>query len=116
VLGHAFAHVGKESNRLEEVEAGLIHDPDEVHTEYVGAQHDPLWEALVAVLKAIPRSWLMRETGLARSTITALRNGHARPTRKTREGLTRAAEEFARVQPQAVRVSPARSDAHVLGK
>ena len=26
--------VGKESNRLEEVEAGLIHDPEEIYTEY----------------------------------------------------------------------------------
>jgi hypothetical protein len=32
---HAFiTHVGKELNRLEEVEAGLVHDPDEVYTEY----------------------------------------------------------------------------------
>jgi hypothetical protein len=87
------AYLGRESNRLEEVEAGLIHDPDEVYTEYVDPQHDPEWEALVTKLKAIPRSWLMQETGLARSTITALRNGHARPTRKTREKLMRAAQQ-----------------------
>jgi hypothetical protein len=83
-------HVGKESNRLEKVEAGLIHDSDEVYTEYVDVEHDPEWEALVAMLKTIPRSWLMQETSLARSTITALRNGHARPSRKTREKLIQA--------------------------
>jgi hypothetical protein len=84
--------VGKESNRLEEVDAGLIHDPDEVYKEYVDPQHDPAWEALVAKLKTIPRSWLMQETGLDRSTITRLRNWHARPTQRARDMLVRAAE------------------------
>jgi hypothetical protein len=27
------AHVGEESNRLEEVEAGVVHDPEEIYTE-----------------------------------------------------------------------------------
>jgi hypothetical protein len=49
-------HVGKESNRLEAVDAGLIHDPVEVYTEYVDPQHDPKWEALVTTMKRIPRS------------------------------------------------------------
>jgi hypothetical protein len=75
---------------VEEVEAGLIHDADEVYTEYVDAEHDSEWEALVAALETIPRSWLMQETGLDRSTITRLRNGRTRPTRTTREKLQRA--------------------------
>jgi hypothetical protein len=79
-----------ESNRLEEVDAGLILDPEELYTEYVDPQHDPEWEALITKLKAIPRSWLMQETGLARSTITALRNGHAHPNPQTRKKLQRA--------------------------
>ena len=41
-------YVGKESNRLDEVDAGLIHDPEEVYTEYVDVARDPEWEALVA--------------------------------------------------------------------
>jgi hypothetical protein len=94
VTRESLAYVGRESNRLEEVEAGLIHDPDEVYTEYVDAAYDPEWEALVAELKTIPRAWLMQETGLDRSTITRLRNGHARPTRTTREKLMLAAATF----------------------
>jgi hypothetical protein len=35
------AYVGKESNRLEEVDAGLIHDPEEVYTEYGNPNDDP---------------------------------------------------------------------------
>jgi hypothetical protein len=83
-------HVGKESNRLEAVDAGLIHDPDEVYTEYVDPQHDPEWEMLVAALKTILRAWLMQETGLDRSTITRLRNGRTRPTATTRVKLQHA--------------------------
>jgi hypothetical protein len=98
----SLTHVGKESNLLEEVEAGLVHDPDEVYTEYVDAHRVPTWGAVVQVLKHIPRSRLMRETGLARSTITALRNGHARPHDTAREALTRAAVKFAREELFAV--------------
>jgi hypothetical protein len=82
--------VGRESNRLEEVEAGLIHDPGEVYTEYIDAAHDPEWEALVAALKTIPRSWLMQEIGLNRSTITRLRTGRTRPAAASREKIRRA--------------------------
>jgi hypothetical protein len=91
-------HVGKESNRLEEVEAGLVHDPEEVYTEYVDARHDPAWATVTRVLKDMPRSRLMQETGLSRRALTALRNGHALPHAKTREALARAAAAFAREQ------------------
>jgi hypothetical protein len=88
-------HVGKESNRLEEVEAGLVHDPGEVYTEYVDARHDTDWEKVVKVLKQMPRSRLMQETGLSRRALTALRNGHALPHAKSREALLRSVAAFA---------------------
>jgi hypothetical protein len=90
----SLTHIGKESNLLEEVEAGLVHDPDEIYTEYVDARRDPAWEAVVAVLKQMTRSRLLQETGLSRSTITALRNGHAQPHDTAREALTQAAAKF----------------------
>jgi hypothetical protein len=90
VTRESLAYVGRESNRLEEVEAGLIHDPDEVYTEYIDAARDPEWETLVAALKTIPRAWLMQGAGLARSTITRLRNGRTRPSSLTHEKLRRA--------------------------
>jgi hypothetical protein len=94
-------YVGKESNKLEEVEAGLVHDPEEVYTEYVDDRHDPAWETIVQVLKDMPRSRLVRETGLSRRALTVLRNGHALPHTKTRVALTRAAARFAREQLEA---------------
>jgi hypothetical protein len=96
VTAESVRHVGKESNKLEEVEAGLVHDPDEVYTEYVDVRRDPAWEAVVAVLKRVPCSRLMKETELARSTIKALRNGHTQPHGRAREALTQVAANFAR--------------------
>jgi hypothetical protein len=96
VTRRTLSYVGKEANRLDEVNAGLIHDPEEVYTEYVDVAHDPEWEALVTKLKGIPRTWLMGKTGLDRSTITRLRNGRSRPTRKTREILECAVVAFDR--------------------
>ncbi len=90
------AYVGKESNRLEEVEAGLGHDPEEVYTQYPDPRRDP-WRALVQpVLKDIPAKRLAEETGLAMSTIKAARNGHTVPHERNREALARAAGAFAR--------------------
>lgn len=93
-------HVGKESNKLEEVEAGIEHDPDEVWTEYRDPRRDP-WETLVLpVLKQIPAKRLAVKTGLALRTVKAARNGHTKPHSQNRQVLTRAAAAFAREQLQ----------------
>jgi hypothetical protein len=91
-------HVGKESNRLEEVDAGLVHDHDEVYTEYPDLAHDP-WQILVVpVPKQIPAQRIQQQTGMSLSQIKAVRNGHARPRDTHREALIRAAAAFARTQ------------------
>ncbi len=38
-------YIGKESNRLEDVQAGIVHGVDEVLTEYPDPRHDP-WRYL----------------------------------------------------------------------
>lgn len=86
-------HIGKESNRLEEVEAGLVHDPDEVYTEYADPAHSPWRMLVVPVLKRMPRAVLMERTGLSGRAITAIRNGHALPRAKHREALMQAAAD-----------------------
>jgi hypothetical protein len=89
-------HVGKESNRLEEVEAGLEHDPDEVWTEYRDPGRDP-WETLVLpVLKQVPAKQLAEATGLAVSTVKAARNGRTHPHGRNRQALIHAAAVFSR--------------------
>jgi hypothetical protein len=44
------------------------------------------------MLKQVPRCVLMEATRLSRTQLTAIRNGHAMPRKKTRESLLRAAE------------------------
>jgi hypothetical protein len=92
----SITHVGKESNRLEEVQAGLVHDPEEVYTEYTDPEHDPWKTLVVPVLKQMPRSLLMEQTGLDRSTITRLRNSDRRPHPEHRETLIKVAATFAK--------------------
>jgi hypothetical protein len=38
-------YIGKESNWLEDVGAGVVHDLDEVFTEYADPRHDPMADA-----------------------------------------------------------------------
>ncbi len=103
-------HVGKESNRLEDVQTGLVHDPDEVYTEYADPRHDP-WPTLVLpVLCHMTRAELMRPTSLSRSAITAIRSGRARPRPDHQSALTRSAADFARRQLCAVGGRPAGDD------
>jgi hypothetical protein len=90
------ARIGTESSKLEEVEARLEHDPDEVWAEYADPRRDP-WRALVLpVLKRMPAKELAAATGLSERTIKALRNERAIPRPGHREALVRAAATFAR--------------------
>ncbi len=89
-------HVGKEANHLEEVEAGIEHDSDEVYAEYPDPQRDP-WRALVLpVLRDVPAATLAAATGLHPRSVPAVRNGHRAPHPRTRAVLARAAADFAR--------------------
>lgn len=61
-------HIGKEANRLEDVEAGLIHDREEITTEYGDSKRE-LRTVLLPALRAIGVREVARRTGLARSSI-----------------------------------------------
>jgi hypothetical protein len=106
-------HMGKESNRLEEVEAGLVHDPEELYTEYEDSQHGPWQAQVLPVLKRMPRAMLAERTGLSGRAITALRNGQALPHPTHRELLTRVAADFARAQLQALGATVAAGDLEI---
>jgi hypothetical protein len=89
------AYVGKESNRIEEVEMGVWHQLESVMTGY-GWAHDS-WRVWVApILQQIPLTALMNRSGLDRRTLQRLRNGHTRPHRGNELTLTRIAGEWAR--------------------
>ncbi len=92
----SLAYIGKESNKLEEVEAGMHDAWDEVQNEYHDPRHDPWLSLVIPVLKEMPKRVLMETTGISKSEIERLRNGHTSPIPQTRAILTRAAATFAR--------------------
>ena len=105
-------HIGKESNELEDIRAGTVHDPDEVLNEHV---REDVWRELVSpVLQAMSRAQL-RDAGLSGSSISRTRTGVFRGTRRTRNRLSKVAGDFARaklrdagVMSQPIRLTAAR--------
>jgi hypothetical protein len=85
--------IGKESDLLEEVESGQVHDVQEAYTEYRDARRDRKeWRSVVAWLrtktKSQPRS-LSAQTGLSLTMLRAARAG-CMPHRENRKVLARA--------------------------
>jgi len=73
-------YIGKESNSLEEVEAGLIHSAQNVYTEYPDQRRDE-WETKIrpAINIRGTLSRLEEETGLSRRALIDARTGRRRP-------------------------------------
>jgi hypothetical protein len=61
IVARRVRYIGKESNRLEDVDAGFVHDPDDVSTEYVDPRHDPGRPTSCRAFGSLPRQmWLVR--------------------------------------------------------
>lgn len=104
------AYTGKESNQIEEVTAGFWGRLEDVQAEY-GQSFDSWFQWVVPVLKEMPLSLLMRETGLDRRTLQRLRNRHAEPRRTTEKVLTHVAGKWARLNLRESLASTPRDDA-----
>jgi len=72
-------YIGKESNHLEEVDAGLIHSEQSVYTEYVDPSRDEWQTKILPVLKKMPLAVLIRESGLSKRALLDIRAGRSRP-------------------------------------
>ncbi|HVR48058.1 MAG TPA: hypothetical protein VMT95_15615 [Candidatus Binatia bacterium] len=85
--------IGKESNRLEEVEEGTIHDLERIYTEHPDAERErEVWlRNIVPRLKAMRLAGLQLLTGLSPATLKAARYGRM-PHPKNRELLIKAIE------------------------
>jgi len=68
-------YIGKESNKLEEVEEQSLLDLGEVYTEYPDPRREQWATKILPKLKAMPMRQLMQRTGLPRSTLQAIRAG-----------------------------------------
>ena len=81
-------YVGKESNSLEEVDAGLIHSPENVYTIYTDPRRDEWQTKIMPALRKMPLPILVKISGLSRRALIEIRAGRSRPHRKNQEQLT----------------------------
>jgi hypothetical protein len=72
-------YIGKESNSLEDVEAGLIHSEHGVYTEYPDPRRDEWTLKILPALKDARLTDLIRETGMSKRALQDLRAGRNRP-------------------------------------
>jgi hypothetical protein len=77
--------IGKESNSLEDVDAGLIHSEKNAYTEYVDPKRDEWTTKIKSALKKAKLSVLVKECGkrLSRSKLIELLARRSRPHCKT---------------------------------
>jgi hypothetical protein len=79
--------IGKESNSPEEVQAGLVHDEQNVYTEYTDPKRDYWSTKVVPALKKISLTVWERESGKSRRILIDARRGRRRPHGRNRELL-----------------------------
>ena len=87
-------YIGKESNSLEEVEAGLIHSAQNVYTEYVDTRRDEWQMIILPALKKARLSDLAKMSDRSRRMLMKARAGTTRPHRKNRERLAAIVREL----------------------
>jgi hypothetical protein len=87
-------YIGKESNRLEEVDAGLIHSEHGVYTEYPDPRRDEWQLKILPKLTRIPVSGLLKESGMSRSALFEVLAGRSRPHSKNRARLAEVVKKL----------------------
>lgn len=87
-------YIGKESNGLEEVEAGTVHSADDVYTEYTDPRRDEWQTVILPMLKKMPLAELVRKSGLSRMALCDLRAGRSRPHPKNEKLLKRLCSSY----------------------
>lgn len=107
-------HIGKESNKLEDLAAGLAHDPSEVLTDYPNPDHDDFKALIAPVLRELPLAEIASATGLSQRAIERARSGKTRPHPTTRAKLTARAALHARRWLREHGVKPSTDDLAAL--
>jgi hypothetical protein len=80
-------YIGRESNRLEEIEAGIIHSPEGVYTEYPDPRREEWQMRILPILQKIPIAILKRFSGRSRSMLRRTITGRSRPRKRNQELL-----------------------------
>jgi hypothetical protein len=90
-------YIGKESNNLEDVEAGLIHSAQNAYTDYPDARRDEWQTKFLPALKKAKRKDLLDI--LSRSELTELRAGRSRPHPHNHEQIVTRLRELGLLDP-----------------
>jgi hypothetical protein len=72
-------YIGKESNKLEEVEEQSLLDPGDVYTDYPDPRRDEWATKILPQLRRVPVSEACEGTGISRAQMQRYRNKGARP-------------------------------------
>ncbi len=92
VVAGRIRYIGKESNRVDDVDAGLVHDPTEVSTEYVDPRRG-LWILdILPRLQAAQTIAIASELGVNVSSVKRWKSGAMTPHRKMQERVARLLE------------------------
>ena len=89
-------NIGKESNSLEEVQAGLVHDEENVYTTYDDPRRDYWHTKVLPAVQRVPLAMLVKacEGRLSRRALIDIRAGRSTPHRKNQELLASVARSF----------------------
>jgi hypothetical protein len=114
VAATEIAYIGKEANRLEDVAAGLIHDPTEILNTYNDPKLDPWHILVIPALKQFDTAQVARLGGVSRTAVQRYLKGTQYPHRRHRQTLTRVAAELAAADLRALSLDPPRATFAVL--
>ena len=82
-------YIGKESNRIEDVEHGLVHALGDVLNEYVDGRRDEWETSILPRLREISKAEIAGATGTSERQIQRYRTGRVTPRSKHRDALAR---------------------------
>jgi hypothetical protein len=103
-------YIGKESNRLEDVQAGTVHELGDVLTEYRDPERDPFDLYVRPVMADMRRSVLANAAGIHPRKVAAIRNGHAQPRPMHRAAVVASAGAHAKARLREAGIRPPNDD------
>ena len=89
----ALKYIGKESNKLEDVESGLIHAAESVYTQYPDPRHDE-WLRVTEALKHVSLNEFEQLTGKSRRMLIDARERRRVPHQRNRARLAAVARKL----------------------
>ena len=89
------AHIGKESNQLEDIEVGLVEDLEEVQSEYDEYYARVFVPLVLPVLRDLGVRETARRTGHSLGAVSRVLSGYAKPRRASMEQYEAAAASHA---------------------